>query len=140
MAKREPTDAQRAAAKERREKFREIVKKLAAMSESDRAALAASLPAIATCEGRALSIHNQCLIAVQFPSATLVGGFRQWRKQGRSVRKGEHGLMIWVPIAKGESATETSGEFADEKPGFIMGTVFDVSQTCELGASESEAA
>jgi len=144
--RKQPTDAQKQAAKERRERFRGIVQKLAKMSEAERRTLAASLPVIATVEGRVLSVHNQCLIACQRASATIVGGFRQWKQQGRSVKKGEHGLMIWCPIMPGQSAGDTpqpselEGK-TDERPRFIVGTVFDVSQTCELGAmEETEAA
>src|SRR5689334_25449227 len=95
--RRQPTESQKEAAKARREKFRAIVQQLGKMSEAERIDLAAKLPVIATCEGHALSIHNQCLLAVQCPSATIVGGFRQWKKQGRAVKKGEHGHMIWCP-------------------------------------------
>lgn len=145
--RKQPTEAQKQAAKERREKFRAIVQKIAKMSEAERLALAQSIPAIVTVEGRSLSTHNQCLIASQKPSATVVGGFRQWKQNGRSVKKGEHGMMIWCPIMPGQNAGDTpqpsdvDGQFDDEKPRFIIGTVFDVSQTCELGAmEESEAA
>jgi N-terminal domain of anti-restriction factor ArdC len=144
---RQPTEAQKLAAKERRERFRGIVQKIAKMSADERLALAASIPAIVTVEGRALSVHNQCLLASQCASATVVGGFRQWKQNGRSVRKGEHGLMIWCPIMPGQSASadtpqpeEIEGKRSD-RPRFIVGTVFDVSQTCEAGEfSESEAA
>jgi hypothetical protein len=145
--RKEPTEAQKQAAKERREKFRSIVKNLAKLSEEERKTLAARLPVIATCEGRVLSLHNQCLLALQCPTATLVGGFRQWKKQGRSVKKGEHGSMIWCPIEYGKADDDTPQpsdvDGKEEKTGvrFIIGTVFDVGQTCELGQSaESEAA
>ncbi len=66
----------------------------------------------------------------------MVGGFRQWKDKGRSVRKGEHGLMIWVPTGKGEKAEDgapvpaaEAGAEKEKRAGFIMGTVFDVTQT-----------
>ena len=147
--RKQPTEAQKEAAKARREKFRAIVQHLGKMSEAERIDLAGKLPVIATCEGHALSIHNQCLLAVQCPTATIVGGFRQWKKQGRAVKKGEHGHMIWCPVMPGQSADndtpQPSDIDGDQKPSrmrFIIGTVFDVSQTCELGDNldESEAA
>ena len=50
--------------------------------------------------------------------------FNAWKALGRSVRKGEHGLMIWCPTGrKGEDSTEPA------EVHFIPGTVFDVSQT-----------
>lgn len=97
------------------------------MPKAQREAMAAKLPAIATVEGRALSPFNMCLVAAQFPAATLVGGFRQWRKAGRIVRKGEHGMSLWVPFrakAEGADDAEQGGDVR-----FGMGTVFDVSQT-----------
>lgn len=115
------------------------------MSDAARAELAAQLPGLVTVEGRALSFKNTCLVAVQKPDATMVGGFRQWLKAGRCVAKGSVGLMIWVPTGKRDSEApaaadkETGGEDG-ERPGFIMGTVFDVSQTVELTADGGEQA
>lgn len=146
--RREPTEAQRLAAKVRKEKFREIAKQVSKLSPEQRLELANRV-AIVTIEGRSLSVHNQCLLVSQRASVTIVGGFRQWKAAGRSVRKGEHGLMIWVPCMPGQSAGDTpqpeaiDGEVqTSERPRFIMGTVFDVAQTCEMGEGfgESEAA
>ena len=132
------TPAQKEAAQARRERFRAIVKQIAAMDAGQRAFLA-SKGVLATCEGHTLSLGNQLMLALQCPDATLVGGFRQWKAQGRSVRKGEHGHMIWIPIGTGEADADTpqpseiEGE-DDAKPArlrFIVGTVFDVSQTQE---------
>ena len=56
------------------------------------------------------------------------------------VRKGEHGLALWVPCGqrKDQNAQEGEQSSADaDKPGFIMGTVFDVAQTDELQAAEA---
>ncbi len=73
------------------------------------------------------SLHNTLMIAVQRPDATLCAGFKQWRKLGRQVRKGESGLLIWYPTQRktdpddeNATATETS---------FLTGYVFDVTQT-----------
>jgi hypothetical protein len=106
------------------------------MSEDERTALVMRLGAIVTCEGHALSVHNSCLVLTQLPAASMVGGFHQWRAKGRKVCKGEHGLMIWIPTGRKDSAeaagpipeAETGAE-KDKRAGFIMGTVFDVSQT-----------
>ena len=38
------------------------------------------------------SFQNCMLIAMQRPDATHVAGFHAWRKLGRFVRKGEHGI------------------------------------------------
>jgi N-terminal domain of anti-restriction factor ArdC len=137
-ARRQPTTEQKAKAAERRERFRALAKQVAEMTDDERAALVMKVGAIVTCEGRALSVHNTCLVLNQLPTASMVGGFRQWKDKGRSVRKGEHGLMIWIPTSKGEKAEEApaptpadGAEDAPKRAGFVMGTVFDVSQTDE---------
>lgn len=43
------------------------------------------------------SFGNVLLIAVQCPHATHVAGFHAWKKLGRWVRKGEHGIAILAP-------------------------------------------
>jgi N-terminal domain of anti-restriction factor ArdC len=136
MARRQPTTEQKAKAAERRERFRQLAAQVAAMTDDERAALVAKVGAIVTVEGRALSVHNTCLVLNQLPTASMVGGFRQWKDHGRSVRKGAVGLMIWVPTGKGERGEEDApppeGEGIDDAPkrsGFVAGYVFDVTQT-----------
>lgn len=131
--KRQATPEQKAAAEAKRAKFRAIWKQIAEMPEADRIAMSNRL-GIVNPEGHALSIKNQCLIALQFPTASVVGGFRQWIKQGRAVMKGQHGFNIWIPIGYGNMQDVTRGMNADasqpvEDPGFVVGTVFDISQT-----------
>jgi hypothetical protein len=101
------------------------------MSDEQRAAMAAQMSAVVTVEGRALSLHNSCLVACQKPDATVLGGFGQWIKAGRCVRKGEHGLMIWAPTMRrtNEPSPDAEQESTTRRAGFIMVTVFDVSQT-----------
>jgi hypothetical protein len=141
MRRHQPTAEQKARAAERRARFTELANRIAAMTDDQRAALTARVGAIVTCEGRALSVHNSCLLLTQLPTASMVGGFRQWQAHGRRVRKGEHGLMIWVPTSrKDEAAAPTAakappdanaGECEGEgkRAAFVMGTVFDVTQT-----------
>jgi hypothetical protein len=92
--RRQPTAEQKQKAAERRERFTALAKQVASMSEDERSALVMKVGAIVTCEGRALSVHNSCLVLTQLPTASIVGGFWQWQDKGRKVRKGEHGLMI----------------------------------------------
>lgn len=127
MGRREPIPEQKAKAAERREKFNQIAKQIAAMTDEQRATLAARMVGVMTCEGKTVSHKNLCLLAHQRESVTMVGGFRQWLKQGRVVRKGEHGLTIWVPHIKGNAE---QGEAEEVR--FGLGTVFDVSQTDAL--------
>ena len=72
------------------------------------------------------SWHNTWLIASQRPDATRVAGFQTWKKLGRHVNKGEHGIMIFAPCPwkRETDAGETeSGVF------FKVVHVFDVAQT-----------
>lgn len=142
------TPEQEQARTDRRNRFKAIVKQVAGMSDADRSALAASMPVLSTVEGRALTLHNSCLIALQCPAATIVGGFRQWLKAGRVVRKGEHGISIWAPTMRKSKdtmeplntvdGTDTTGE--KKRLNFLMVTVFDISQTAELSAEKGRVA
>src|SRR5437764_15065620 len=95
MARRQPTAEQRAKAAERRERFTALANRVARMTDDERAALVARVGAIVTCEGRALSAFNSCLVLTQLPTAGMVGGVWQWKDKGRSVRKGAAGGRIW---------------------------------------------
>ena len=43
------------------------------------------------------SFGNCMLIFFQCPGATAVAGYTTWRKLGRTVKKGEHGIQILAP-------------------------------------------
>jgi len=124
------SEQQRAAASERRARVRTLARKVAALPEAERQAWA-DRAGLRTVEGHALSHFNACLVMTQDPQATLLGGFRQWKKAGRSVRKGERGLALWVPLARAASEPGAELEAADDakRPAFLLGTVFDVRQT-----------
>ena len=134
------TEEQKAKAAERKDRFKALWKQVSAMPELERVQLSNRL-GLVTCEGHGLSLTNQMLIALQRPGATVLGGFRQWLRQGRAVRKGEHGCMIWVPCgAKGGAdaaaspdGTGDAAEGSDVR--FIVGTVFDIGQTEEVNAA-----
>lgn len=123
------TAAQHDARDARRERFKALATQLAALSDAERTHLIETVPFLATVEGRALSIGNMCLVACQCPTATLVGGFQQWRQHGRQVRKGEHGLMVWAPTRRANGEGPTPADLDSDRPRFIMVTVFDVMQT-----------
>lgn len=132
-----PSPEQKARAAARREQFKAIWKQVAAMPEAERLALVAKC-GIVNVDGRPLSCYNMCLVAMQKADATVIGGFRQWLKAGRVVKKGERGCMIWVPLrGKGQepAPAEPDADEADAKPKrrmrFIPGTIFDISQTME---------
>lgn len=114
------------------------------MTEEQREQFAARYGVVLTIEGRGLSLHNTLMVAHQRPGVSIVGGFQQWRKAGRMVRKGEAGLGIWFPVqVKGNGDNAEDAEENEDANGirFQLGTVFDISQTDEMQAeNEREAA
>jgi antirestriction protein ArdC len=83
--------------------------------------------------GRTYSFRNTLLIFSQRPDASTVMGFRQWQQLGRSVKKGERGMMILVPrtFKKQVAEDELDDTALDTRAGvaFVVGYVFDVTQT-----------
>ena len=111
---------------EKGEKLNLIRKKLASLSEAEKQSLI-SRGLIATIEGRTLSVYNTILVYLQ-PNGlatSVVGGYRQWLKAGRQVKKGEHGFTILIPVGKKDEGTGDIIEVAR----FYPATVFDISQT-----------
>jgi len=109
---------------ERKTKIKELRQKLANLTEEEKQALV-KRGLIATIEGRVLSIQNTILVYLQSNSKipSVVGGYQQWKRAGRQVRKGEHGMMIWFPVGeKDENGSIQSPET------FYTAIVFDVSQ------------
>lgn len=129
--KKQLTPEQIAARDARRARFSEMVKKVSAMSAEQRAEIVPSVGAVVTCEGRTLSPFNTCLAMMQNPGVSMVGGFRQWLRNGRAVQKGQHGMMIWIPLGnRAETATGAEQPATEgESMRFGTATVFDVSQT-----------
>jgi hypothetical protein len=123
------TPEQAARTEQRRAAFRTLAQRIAELSPDERLALSRRMN-VTTVEGHPVSVHNACLIGAQKSDATIIGGFHQWIKAGRCVRKGEHGLMIWAPRMVGRTrGDELTDATPGERRGFIMVTVFDVSQT-----------
>lgn len=83
-----------------------------------------------TCEGRPLSRFNCVYLLIQGGSSyplAMVGGFRQWKKAGRSVRKGETAAgYIFVPLTR-KGKDRDPGD--DDAVFFRLVPVFDVTQT-----------
>src|SRR5215207_7647841 len=71
---------------------------------------------------------NQAYLLTQNPAATDVRPFREWKAAGRSVKKGEKALRVWVPkpFTKADEQHERDGQ---QPARFILGPVFDISQT-----------
>ena len=143
--RKQPTEEQKRKAAERRERLKAIAKRVAAMKPEERMAMIGSIGAIPTIEGRALSFFNSCFVLSQMPNASMVGGFRQWKAHGRSVMKGATGLGIWCPLGKSKSAEGDAPAASDldgeerGRPRFMIGTVFDITQTCAMDDAEAVA-
>jgi hypothetical protein len=120
---------------EKKEKILRIRKTLSEMTEEQRQAVTDKF-GIVTAEGHLLTPHNQCFLVAQSEiNFTIVGGFQQWKKAGRIVRKGEHGFLIFVPSkAKQEDNSEMISD--EEDVHFFTATVFDISQTEVIAKSE----
>ena len=121
---------------DKKEKIIRIRKTLSEMSEEQRQAIAEKY-GIVTVEGHLLTPHNQCFLVAQAETNfTVVGGFQQWKKAGRIVRKGEHGFLILVPSKTNQ---EQNSEIIsdDEDVKFFSATVFDISQTEVMAKSEA---
>jgi hypothetical protein len=80
------------------------------------------------------SFWNTLAILRARPDASRLAGFQQWRRLGRQVRKGEHGIAILAPIVRTVEQAEPdgAGEAAESERrcvGFKVVYVFDVAQT-----------
>ncbi len=119
---------------QKKEKIISIRKKLSEMPEEQRIALAQKF-GIVTVEGHPLTAHNQCFLVAQSEiNFTIVGGFQQWKKAGRIVRKGEHGFYIFVPSKQKDdppdnNQNQNEENKIDDNPHFFTAVVFDISQT-----------
>lgn len=77
------------------------------------------------------SLGNAIMIGFQKPNATHVAGFRTWKRLGRYVKKGEHGIAIMAPIIYRKKKSEDSNKESkdEEVRTFKTVYVFDISQT-----------
>jgi hypothetical protein len=93
-------------------------------------AIAQSMP-IQNPEGRFLSEQNSAFLAFQSKiNFTTVGGFKQWMKHGRCVKKGQHGNFIFIPAMK--KTKQEDGTSQEELDKFLVARVFDITQTFEI--------
>jgi hypothetical protein len=108
--------------------FRGFWQQVTEMPEHVRASLAAS-HRVKTIRGSVLSPFNAVLCFVQNRSASVVGDVRQWAENGRCVRKGAHGLMVWIAIG---ATPELQPDSTADENRFSIATVFDISETDPL--------
>lgn len=126
---------------EKKTRINELVKKLSEFSDEQREIITQKF-GIRNPEGHMLTGRNQSLLYLQAEGKPLsvVGGFQQWKKYNRVVKKGERGYLIAVPSAVKKSnmvfeingSESTSVDAADEDIFFLWKAVFDISQTEEL--------
>jgi len=75
------------------------------------------------------SARNSLLIRLDKQEASLCGGFHEWKKAGRTVKKGEKGIQILIPLVLKKDKEDPNSETFTR---FRVGYVFDISQTEEL--------
>ncbi len=108
----------------------EALKRLSAELEAGRSeGLKSYLAAIS--RFRRYSWGNVMLIASQRPTATHVAGYHTWNQVGRSVKKGEKGIMIFAPMVVKRETVPDQNEAKEPSrlAGFRTAYVFDVAQT-----------
>ena len=127
------------AAEKKREQMKQLSDDIRRMSATEKEGLVAQFGA-RTCEGHMLSPHNAMMLIAQSKAAhvecpTVIAGFQQWKRNGRTVTKGQHGMSIYVPC-KGKKVDEDSDSSEPPKRKrmfFKAVAVFDISQTHESG-------
>lgn len=127
----------------RKARVKQLVEAVSGMSEEERQAYIDRVGVVARigAEGRRLlSVPNMVMALHQREGVTLVGGYRQWERMGRQVRKGEQSIKIFAPRAV-KKTVEAEGESV-EVGGvrFVLISVFDVSQTDVAGSGVNEMA
>jgi hypothetical protein len=121
---------------EKKKRMKELAEAFSCLSESDRLEVSSKMGGISTIEGHPLSLRNTFLLLHQFKGVSIVGGFQQWKKAGRIVRKGEKSLLILCPSSR---KNKDNPEEDKDSIFFIGGNVFDISQTEPLGDSKEKA-
>jgi len=86
------------------------------------------------------SFNNTMLILSQYPDATRVAGFQQWKAKGRSVRKGEKSIKIFgYSKAKVTDEDANGDEVTRMIARFPILSVFDIGQTDPIeGVEQAE--
>lgn len=141
MFKKYTEEQKREYGKEQREEIRKILDdlstKVAAMKNSDN--YVEWLNGLAKFHN--YSVNNTLLILLQNPKATTVASYKTWQEMGRKVKRGEHGMVILVPVRcktnqfievddiDPDTDEEITRKVQLAKLRFKKGYVFDVAQT-----------
>ena len=111
----------------KKSRIQTIRKTLSEMTEEQRTQLIEKFGIVTTIEGHPLTAHNTCFLYAQTEKpVTIIGGFQQWLKAGRIVKKGEKSLLIFVPSQRSNEGNEAAG---DDDVFFFTANVFDITQT-----------
>lgn len=117
------TDEQKAKSAERRDSLTKLAKSVRAIDGAKLEIEANKLGLLPSVAGHLLSPFNTIFVNRQRPTATKVGGFQQWKKEGRKVKKGCKAIAIWLPFKKENKQTK------EEETGFRLVNVFDIADT-----------
>ncbi len=135
--KRKPmSEAKAAEVAEKKEKLRKLSKMVSDMPESER--LERFRGNVLGCAGTVFSAFNTCFLIAQNPKCTLVGGFDQWKKQKRQVKKGETAMAIWIPAPFGSKEGEAIDSENKGMRFILKNCMFDISQTEEMTEAATE--
>lgn len=131
------TEAEIEIKKEKQEKLKNLFKTVQEMTNEQLEQFVSNV-GIVTCEGHALSPRNQVLLVLQAENdimPSIVGGYAQWQKQNRQVKKGEKSkLSILVPMTIKEKNEQGQViENSEDVTFFKWVSVFDILQTEEQG-------
>ena len=121
---------------EKKARMKAFQQQIKAMSDEELQEIVRQHCAIVTIEGHSLSYKNSVLCILQHNKCSVVGGFQQWKRAGRVVKKGELGILIFIPCVK----KSDDGVEDEESLWFSCANVFDISQTQELDRGSTQGA
>lgn len=75
---------------------------------------------ITTALNHVLSVKNIAITLEQHPEATVVGGWRQWKANGRKIKEGEDPIWITAPVFNSDKKTIKN---------WVGVRVYDITQT-----------
>ena len=118
-----------AAQKKREEAFNKLEQGIQSLLDSDKwRQWLTMMSQLRSLSGTRYSWQNCLLLLMQNPDASYVAGFHDWKKVGRTVKKGEKGLAIRAPFTKKLDEVDDSGE-NKRITYFNLVYVFDITQT-----------
>ena len=80
------------------------------------------------------SVRNTLLIQQQRPGARFCKGFKAWKQHGRTVKRGEAGLLIYAPVIRTLDGDDARA--ADVEPGTRALTGYRITYVWDIGQTE----